>query len=63
MNNYLKIIVFICIAVLAAGCGKKETLISGKTMGTAYHITVVSGFFQNIAELQGKIEKRLKEVN
>ncbi|OQX27782.1 MAG: hypothetical protein BWK80_03525 [Desulfobacteraceae bacterium IS3] len=26
-------------------------------------MTVVSGFFQNIAELQGKIEKRLKEVN
>ncbi len=63
MNNHLKTIVFICILVLAAGCGKKETLISGKTMGTTYHITVVSDFFQNMAGLQDKIDKRLKEIN
>ena len=47
-----------------SGCGvKKEVKISGKTMGTTYHVTVVSGDFGSVKSLKEKIEKRLEEIN
>ncbi|MCF8067660.1 MAG: FAD:protein FMN transferase [Desulfobacterales bacterium] len=47
-----------------SGCTlKKEVLLSGKTMGTTYHIKIVGWFFQNINELQEKIDNRLDEIN
>ena len=53
---------FLCF--LSAGCeGKREHLIQGRTMGTTYHITVVTGYFQGVSGLKDKIEKRLKEIN
>ncbi len=49
---------------LASGCeGKQEHLIEGRTMGTTYHIKVVTGYFQGISGLKEKIEKRLVEIN
>ncbi len=59
-------IFFITIAFcfLASGCeGKREHLIQGRTMGTTYHIKIVTGNFQGISGLKEKIEKRLDEIN
>jgi thiamine biosynthesis lipoprotein len=49
---------------VAAVCdAKQEHFIEGGTMGTTYHITVVTGSFQGIAGLKEKIDFRLKEIN
>lgn len=42
---------------------KKEVLISGRTMGTTYHITLVTGYFSRTKNLRDKIEERLREIN
>jgi thiamine biosynthesis lipoprotein len=48
----------------AAGCdGRREHLIAGRTMGTTYHVTVVTGPFGAVAGLKEKIDRRLDEVN
>jgi len=66
-NNYLSIgcISLVCVAlVFMIGCGmKKETLLSGRTMGTFYHIKVVTGYFTYLDGLQKKIDVRLEEIN
>ena len=50
--------------VFLAGCGfQKQVSFSGKTMGTTYHITVVTGFFKNTKALKNKIDIRLDEIN
>ncbi len=50
--------------LLLVGCGiQKEVQLSGKTMGTTYHITVVAGYFSDTAGLQAKIDKRLDDIN
>ena len=52
------------VVLLFAGCGfKSEVLISGKTMGTIYHITVVTSAWTDVSKLQDKINKRLDEIN
>jgi thiamine biosynthesis lipoprotein len=54
----------LCFVLLFAGCGlKKEVALSGKTMGTTYHIKVVAGMFTRTADLQKKIDARLDEIN
>ncbi len=57
--------VFLLISVLLlTGCGlKKEVEFSGKTMGTTYHIKVVTGMFFRTENLQKKIDTRLEEIN
>ncbi|MFO7555759.1 MAG: FAD:protein FMN transferase [Desulfobacterales bacterium] len=74
MKNYLTkfdlfskpiaVIFLLCFVILFAGCGlKKEVEVSGKTMGTTYHITVVTGVFTHTTTLQKKIDTRLDEIN
>ena len=65
MNRTVKaIIIATAFCFLAAGCeGKREHLIEGRTMGTTYHIKVVTGYFQGVSGLKEKIEKRLIEIN
>jgi thiamine biosynthesis lipoprotein len=65
MNRIVKIfIITIAFCLSSSGCdGKKEHLIQGRTMGTTYHIRVVTGFFQGISGLKEKIDKRLVEIN
>lgn len=47
-----------------AGCdSKREHTLTGRTMGTAYHIQVVTGTFGSVAGLQEKIDRRLEEIN
>jgi FAD:protein FMN transferase len=60
----IKIIIFIGFILLTAGFGyAKEILISGRTMGTTYHIKVATGHFKKISGLKEKIDKRLEEIN
>ena len=65
MGRTLKIfIITIALCLLSSGCdGKQEHLIQGRTMGTTYHIRVVTGFFQGVSGLREKIERRLVEIN
>jgi len=50
--------------LLFVSCGsKKEVRFSGKTMGTTYHITVVTGYFSTTKNLKDQIGQRLEEIN
>ena len=58
------VILFSLNVLLLTGCGmQKEVLISGRTMGTVYHIKVISGYFEDLSALREKIEIRLEEIN
>jgi thiamine biosynthesis lipoprotein len=49
---------------LGVGCdARREHSFAGPTMGTTYHISVVTGFFGSIGGLQERIDRRLAEVN
>ena len=65
MNRTAKVfIIATTICFLSSGCeGKREHLIQGRTMGTTYHIKIVTDYFQNVSGLKEKIEKRLVDIN
>ncbi len=47
-----------------SGCGwKKETVISGRTMGTTYHIKIITGYLNSLDGLKEQIDQRLEEIN
>jgi len=61
---YLTIAISISILIAYTDCGaKREHLIQGPTMGTTYHVKVVTGYFQAITGLKEKIDRRLEEIN
>lgn len=64
MRRY-RLLIFICFAAgCIAGCGfQKEILLTGRTMGTTYHIKVVAGYLTHTSRLQNKIDQRLKQIN
>ncbi len=64
-NSRCILTIFLTFLVLfLVGCGiQKEVQLSGKTMGTTYHITLVAGYFLDTAGLQTKIDKRLEDIN
>ena len=58
------VIIGIVLTFVPALCeANREHFIEGRTMGTTYHITVVTGNNQGIAGLKEKIDKRLVEIN
>jgi thiamine biosynthesis lipoprotein len=60
----LKMLLFILPVLVLVGCGmKKEVRFTGRTMGTTYHITVISGYFNAPSRLDNKIAQRLEEIN
>ena len=60
----ITVIVLLFFVFLFAGCGlKKEVSLSGKTMGTTYHITAVAGLFISTKNLKDQIDMRLDEIN
>ena len=64
MKKHIKISVFIFLLLLFAGCSaKKEALISGKTMGTTYHVKIVTGYFNSVSDLKEKIDDKLENIN
>ena len=64
MGKYFQAALLIFFLFVFAGCGfQKQVTFSGKTMGTTYHITVVTGFFENTKALKDQIDMRLDEIN
>lgn len=60
------LIVFMGLLALSlfSGCGlEKEIRITGNTMGTTYHITIVTGYFASAADVKKKIDGRLAQIN
>ena len=57
-------ILAIAALIMTAGCsGRRETRLSGRTMGTTYHVTVVHGPFDRPRGLEDRIDHRLEEIN
>jgi thiamine biosynthesis lipoprotein len=64
MGKYFQTALLIFFLFVFDGCGfQKQVTFSGNTMGTTYHITVVTGFFENTKTLKDKIDMRLDEIN
>lgn len=63
MKKIIKTALFISLMIFIAGCGmQKEVLLSGRTMGTTYHITLVAAHL-NQKDLKTKIDMRLDDIN
>ena len=64
-RHFIYFSVLLCLVLaVPLGCGmQKEVLLSGRTMGTFYHIKVVAGYFADLSDLQAKIDARLEEIN
>jgi len=64
VSKYIQTTLLMFFIVLLVGCGyQKEVSFSGRTMGTTYHIKVVTGIFSHATGLQKKIDARLEEIN
>ena len=57
------LIFFLVGALFFQGCGPREDIFSGRTMGTTYTVKVVRGHFHLDTGLQEKIDERLEEIN
>jgi thiamine biosynthesis lipoprotein len=64
MNKFVPIIFVLVVLLLpATSDAKREHLIAGRTMGTTYHIKVVTGVFGGVSGLKEKIDRRLVAIN
>jgi len=63
MRIIIRTLGLLAVISLIAGCGNKEVRFSGRTMGTVFHIKVVSSCFKPTDHLKKKIEQRLREIN
>jgi thiamine biosynthesis lipoprotein len=59
----IRLMLVVAMLLAVSGCGKKEHVISGRTMGTTYTIKVVTGYFGSVSGLQAKVDRRLDEIN
>jgi thiamine biosynthesis lipoprotein len=49
---------------LLLGCGgQREIRITGRTMGTTYHVTIIGGYFTSVGQLRQAIDERLEAIN
>jgi thiamine biosynthesis lipoprotein len=62
-SKYLQTTLFIFFLLLGGCSLQKEVSFSGKTMGTTYHITVVTGTFSSTEDLKDRIDQRLEALN
>ena len=63
-STFITTALLIVVVLMANGCGlQKEVLLTGKTMGTTYHIKVVTGYFKDTSDLKIRIDRRLKDIN
>ena len=54
---------WLVLCLCLPGCqDRREIKLSGSTMGTRYHITVIGGFFTGAAALQHAVDARLAEI-
>ena len=64
MKKYKYILISIFFLFISTPVdAKREHLIEGRTMGTTYHVKVVTGFSQSISGLKEKIDERLEGIN
>jgi thiamine biosynthesis lipoprotein len=64
MNKFLPIILVLVISLLpATSDANREHMIEGRTMGTTYHIQVVTATAESVKGLKEKIDRRLAEIN
>jgi thiamine biosynthesis lipoprotein len=65
MKAYHKIFIILSILLILSGVSdaNQKHLIAGQTMGTTYHVTVVSDRAEELSGLKAKIERRLLEIN
>ena len=64
MKKYSNLITLFIILLLPIGSeAKREHLIQGRTMGTTYHITVVTDDLKGVGGLKEKIDMRLEDIN
>jgi thiamine biosynthesis lipoprotein len=64
MKKYPQFIIVLIILLITTGvAAQKEHLIQGQTMGTTYHIKVVTGVSESVNGLKEKIDRRLAEIN
>ena len=64
MKKYPQFIIVLIILLITTGVeAQKEHLIQGQTMGTTYHIKVVTGASESVNGLKEKIDRRLAEIN
>lgn len=64
MKKYIRFAGVVFFMIVLAGCRlQREVLIDGNTMGTTYHIKVVTGYFNRVSGLKEKIDRRLQEIN
>lgn len=58
------ILTILSLLILITGCdARQEGSLSGKTMGTTYHIKLVAGRSDDLTQLQKQIDIRLDEIN
>ena len=53
----------VCALLLTGAFPVREVRMTGRTMGTTYHVTVVAGPLSVIGDLQQQIDGRLDEIN
>jgi thiamine biosynthesis lipoprotein len=59
---FVAIIALLCL--MPAGCtARRETVFTGRTMGTTYSVKLVTGYLQPVSGLQSQIDRRLDEIN
>ncbi len=64
MNKFLSIILVLVTLVLPTSSdANREHLIAGRTMGTTYHIQVVTDAAEKVNGLKEKIDRRLDAIN
>ena len=64
MTKYHQFIILFFILFIANGVeAQKEHLIQGRTMGTTYHVKVVTGVAESVSGLKEKIDRRLDAIN
>jgi thiamine biosynthesis lipoprotein len=64
MKRFFLLLAALIFSTILVGCEmRRERLISGRTMGTTYHIKIITGFSERLGDLDQKIENRLETIN
>lgn len=62
-GSFIALIYLVGLFSVPVCYGRVDAVISGKTMGTTYHITLVGGGVVDAVELKQNIDLRLEEIN
>ncbi|MEJ2472628.1 MAG: FAD:protein FMN transferase [Desulfobacterales bacterium] len=63
-GRWFIVTVIALLCLMSAGCNaRRETVFTGRTMGTTYSVKLVTGYLQPVSGLQSQIDKRLDDIN